>query len=168
VIVGLFGANDTIKQRLAKQLKLMLESCGFTSKILCYIKDERKFLGNMTSILKSMISCEAFGLDTSFDGICFGHAMNKVGQYTMNDDKVSKGLMFISVKFAQTSFQSYITWPKKSGFFLLTLVIFVMEAFNIICWEITIQLICFSSSFMQCAGKGGNRLKTSLYKLCFA
>jgi hypothetical protein len=128
--MGLFGANDTIRQRLAKQLNAMLESCGFTSKILCYIKYEGTNLGNMTSVLKSMISCEAFGLNTSFDGICFGHAMN--------DDKVSKDFMFVNVKFAQTSLQSYITWPKKLGFFLLTLVIFVMEAFNIICWEVTI------------------------------
>jgi len=46
-------------------------------------------------------------------------------------------------------------------FFLLTLAIFVMEAFNIICWEVPIQLILFSSSFMQCASKGarsGNKL----------
>jgi hypothetical protein len=66
-----------------------------------------------------MISCETFGLDTSFDGVCFGHAMNKVGQYAMNDDKVSKDLMLISVKFAQTFLQSYITWPKKSSFFFV-------------------------------------------------
>jgi len=107
-----------------------------------------------------MISCETFGSNTSFDGVCFGHAMNKVGQYAMYDDKVSKDLMFVSVKFAQTSFQSYITWPKKSVF-LLTLAIFVMEAFNIICWEVPIQLIFFSSSCMQCASKGarsGNKL----------
>lgn len=95
----------------------MLKSCAFTSKILCYIKDEGTNLGNMTSVLKSMISCETFGSNTSFDGVCFGHAMNKVGQYAMNDDKVSKDLMLVSVKFAQTSFQSYITWPKESNFF---------------------------------------------------
>jgi hypothetical protein len=58
--MGLFGANDTIGQWLAKQLKAMFESCGFTSKILCYIKDEGTNLENMTSVLKSMISCEAF------------------------------------------------------------------------------------------------------------
>jgi len=34
--------------------------------------------------------------------------MNKVGQYAMNDDKVCKNFMFVSVKFAQTSLQSYI------------------------------------------------------------
>jgi len=48
-------------------------------------------------------------------------------------------------------------------FFLLTFAIFVMEAFNIICWEVPIQLIffSFSFSFMQCASKGarsGNKL----------
>jgi hypothetical protein len=106
-----------------------------------------------------MISCEAFGLNTSFNIICFGHAMKKVGQYAMNDDKVSKDLMLVSVKFSQTSLQSYITWPKESIFFLLTFAIFVMEAFNIICWEVTIQLICLYSSFMQYACKGGKEWK---------
>jgi hypothetical protein len=117
--MGLFEANDTTHQRLAKQLKAMLKSCCFTSKILCYITDEGTNLGNITSVQKFMISCEAFGLNTSFDRVCFGHAMNKVSQYAMSDDKVSKDLMLINVKFAQTSLQFYITWPKKECFFFL-------------------------------------------------
>ncbi len=40
VIIGLFEVTDTIGQRLAKQLKVMLEEFGLTSKVLCYVKDE--------------------------------------------------------------------------------------------------------------------------------
>jgi hypothetical protein len=112
-----------------------------------------------------MISCEAFGLNTSFDKVCFVHAMNKVGEYAMNDDKVSKDLMLVSVKFAQTSFQSYITWPKKSSFFLLALAIFVLEAFNIICWEVIIQLICFSSFFYVMCKQRGQNIRNKLVQI---
>jgi hypothetical protein len=51
--------------------------------------------------------------------------MRKVAQYAINDDKISKDLMLVSVKFVQMSFQSHITWPKKLG--LLTLFIFSVE-----------------------------------------
>jgi hypothetical protein len=40
VTIGIFEANDTARQGLAKQLKAMLEKFGFTSKVLCYVKDE--------------------------------------------------------------------------------------------------------------------------------
>jgi hypothetical protein len=89
---------------LARQLEAMLENFGFTSKVLCYVKDEVTNLASMTATLKSVISCEALNLFQPFDGTCFGHAMNKVVQYATNDDKISKDLALISVKFAQTSF----------------------------------------------------------------
>jgi len=66
-----------------------------------------------------------FGLVTPFDNVCFGHNMRKVAQYAINDDKISKDLMLVTVKFVQMSFQSYISWPKKLG--LLTLFIFSIE-----------------------------------------
>lgn len=43
--------------------------------------------------LKSMISCEALTLHAPFDGACFGHVMNKVAQYAINDNEISKYLM---------------------------------------------------------------------------
>jgi hypothetical protein len=79
------------------------------------VKNEGIDLGTMTMALKFMISCEALGLVTPFDSVCFGHTMRKVAQYAINDDKISKDLMLVSVKFVQMSFQSYITWPKKIG-----------------------------------------------------
>ncbi len=42
------------------------------------MKDEGTNLGIMTMALKFMISCEALGLVTPFDNVCFGHAMRKV------------------------------------------------------------------------------------------
>ncbi len=43
--------------------------------------------------LKLMISCETLTLLAPFDGACFGHAMNKVAQYAINDNEISKYLM---------------------------------------------------------------------------
>ncbi len=100
VAIGLFEANDTIGQRLAKQLKAMLEKFGLTSKVLCYVKDEGTNLTSMIIALKSVISCEAFNLLVPFDGACFGHAMSKASQYTTNDENISKDLVPINVKYA--------------------------------------------------------------------
>jgi hypothetical protein len=89
---------------LARQLKAMLENFGFTSKVLCYVKDKVTNLANMTIALKSVISCEALNLLQPFDGASFGHVMNKAAQYATNDDKISKNLAVISVKSVQASF----------------------------------------------------------------
>jgi len=89
---------------LAKQLKAMLEKFGFISKVLCYVKDKGTNLINMITTLKYVISCEALSLLVPFDGACFGHVMSKPTQYTKNDDKISKDLVPINVKFAQTFF----------------------------------------------------------------
>jgi hypothetical protein len=115
VIVGLFKPNDTMGVGLARQLKTMPEKFGLISKVLCYVKDKGTNLANMTTTLKSIISCEALSLLVFFDGAHFGHGMNKTTQYATNDDKISKDLVPISVKFAQASLQSCIIWPKKSS-----------------------------------------------------
>jgi hypothetical protein len=44
-----------------------------------------------------------------YEGTCFGNAMSKAYQYVINDDKVSKGLMQVSVKDAQAILQKTIT-----------------------------------------------------------
>ncbi len=48
--------------------------------------------------LKLVVSCEALDLHAPFDGACFEHAMSQVAQHAINDNKVSKDLMSISVK----------------------------------------------------------------------
>ncbi len=82
---------------------MMLEKFGFSPKISCYVKYEGTNLGTMITTLKSIISCEAFNLLAPFDGACFGHAMNKITQYVINDDKVSKDFGLVSVKSTQAS-----------------------------------------------------------------
>ncbi len=97
---------------MIKQLKALFEKFGIISKVLCYVKDEGISLAIMTTSLKFVISCDALYLPIHFDDACFEHAMNKVARYATNDDKNSKELMPISMKFAQT-FESCITWPKN-------------------------------------------------------
>lgn len=77
------------------------------------MKDEGTNFVNMPIALKSVISCKALNLPQPFNGTYFGHTMNNAVQYATNDDKIFKGLASINVKFAQTSFQSCITWPKN-------------------------------------------------------
>jgi hypothetical protein len=77
----------------------MLKMFALISKILCYVEDEGINLVNMTTTLKLVISCEALSLPIPFDGACFGHAMNKATQYATNDDKISKDLTLINVKY---------------------------------------------------------------------
>jgi hypothetical protein len=73
----------------------------------------------MTITLKSIISREALSLLVLFDGACFGHFMSKAVQYATNDDKISKDLVPINVKFAQVSLQSCITSTKNFGIFTI-------------------------------------------------
>lgn len=115
VTISLFEANDTTRKGLAKQSKVLFESFSLTSRVLCFVKDEGINLKTMATTLKSMISCEVLDLKSLFDSACFGHAMSMATQYDTNDDKISMDLKPISVKSSQTSFQSYITWLKKSG-----------------------------------------------------
>ncbi len=77
------------------------------------MKDEGINLAIMTTSLKFVISCDTLSLPIHFDDACFQHVMSKVAQYATNGDKISKELMPISMKFAQTSFQSHIMWPKN-------------------------------------------------------
>jgi hypothetical protein len=103
------------RKGLAKQLKVLFESFSLISKVLCFVKDEGINLKTMATTLKSLISCEVLDLKSLFDSACFGHAMSMATQYDTNDDKISMDLKPISVKSSQTSFQSYITWLKKSS-----------------------------------------------------
>jgi hypothetical protein len=73
----------------------------------------------MTIALKFVISCEALSLLVLFDGACFGHAMSKATQYATNDDKISKDLAPINVKFAKLFLQYCITWLKHLGIFTI-------------------------------------------------
>lgn len=48
------------------------------------------------------------------EGTYFEHMMYKTCKYVTNDDKISKGLMQVSVKDAQATLQMTIAWKKKN------------------------------------------------------
>ncbi len=77
---------------VAMQLKSIFKNFGFTSKILCYVKNKGTNLGSMTTTLKTIISCEPLNLHVLFNGSCFGRAMSKTSQYATNVDNISKDL----------------------------------------------------------------------------
>jgi hypothetical protein len=52
-----------------------------TPTVLWFEETKVTNLGNMTKILKFIISYEVLNLHAPFDGSCFGHAMSKVVQY---------------------------------------------------------------------------------------
>jgi len=78
----------------------MIETFSFTSNILCYVKDEGINLRNMIMALKLVILCEALSFLVPFDGACFEHVVSKGVQHASNDNKVSKDLTLVNVKFA--------------------------------------------------------------------
>jgi len=45
--------------------------------IICYVKNEGINLSIMTSVFKQIVSCEKLGILTSFEVVCFGHALFK-------------------------------------------------------------------------------------------
>jgi hypothetical protein len=54
------------------------------------------------------------GLLELFDGSCLGHALSKVCQYAIIDDKMCIGLSYAFIKDVQGAIQKCITWLKKS------------------------------------------------------
>jgi hypothetical protein len=46
----------------------------------------------MTTILKSIVSCDMLGLEEIFQGTCFGHAFSKACQYATTEEIVCKDL----------------------------------------------------------------------------
>jgi hypothetical protein len=44
----------------------------------------------MTTILKSIVSCDMLGLEENFQGTCFGHAFSKACQYATTKEKFAK------------------------------------------------------------------------------
>jgi hypothetical protein len=103
-----------MKANINKKFAKHLEQYGLTKTILAYVKDESVNLNTMIATLKSIISCEIFGVVESFKGTCFGHAFFKACQYEIVEKRVSKGLKYVSIKFAQVDLPKCITWPKNS------------------------------------------------------
>ncbi len=76
ITIGLFEANETIRQAMASNLIELLDQYDvMKKKIIAYVKDESANLNVMTTTFKSMVNCEVFGMEKSFQGTCFGHAV---------------------------------------------------------------------------------------------
>jgi len=76
----------------------LFDQYGLRNKIIAYVKDEGSNLNTMTIALKSIVKCEIFHLDESFQGACFGHVFSKACQYVTTNEKVCKNLKFVSIK----------------------------------------------------------------------
>ena len=113
--VGLFEAQDTSGAALAEIVKPLLDEFKLTNKIVACVKDEGANLAKLKRALQLTISCDILGLAKPYSSACFGHIMSKVCQYATNDEKICKGMKEVSLKNAQKSLQSCITWTKKSG-----------------------------------------------------
>ncbi len=68
----------------------------------------------MTNVFKQIVNFEKLVILAPFEGVCFGHALFKACQYATFNEKVSLGLQLVNIKFAQSSIQAFITWPKKN------------------------------------------------------
>ncbi len=61
-----FWATNTTRQTLAKKLTKFLDNYALRKKIIVYVKDEGSNLNTMTTVLKSIVSCDMLGLEESF------------------------------------------------------------------------------------------------------
>jgi hypothetical protein len=67
----------------------------------------------MISTLKLVVNCEVLSVKENFHGTCFGHAFSKACQYATMDEKVLKGLKYVSIKTIHGDLQKIITWHKE-------------------------------------------------------
>ncbi len=69
-------------------------------------------LSTMINVCKQIVYYEKFRILAPFEGVCFGRAHFIVWQYAISDEKIRLGSYPMNIKFAQSSIQAYITWPK--------------------------------------------------------
>jgi hypothetical protein len=66
VTFSCFEAILTTWQALAKSLTKLLDKYGLREKNIAYVKDEGSNHNAMTIALKSVVSCQSLGLESSF------------------------------------------------------------------------------------------------------
>jgi len=94
----LFEAKEIIRQAMARNLTKLLNEYDLMKKIVAYVKDEGENLNAMTIVLIFVVNCEVLGMEESFQGTCFGHALSKACQYGIVEEFFSKNLKHISIK----------------------------------------------------------------------
>jgi hypothetical protein len=77
-MLGLFETTNIIGQTLIKILKNLLDMYELRKKIVAYVKDEGSNFNIVTLALKSIVSCDVFGLEESFSRGCYGHPFSHV------------------------------------------------------------------------------------------
>jgi len=87
----LFKIKKTTYQALVNNLTSLFYQYGLRRRIIVYVEDEGSNLNAMTITLKSIMKCEAFGFNESFQGICFGNV------FSINE-KICTNLRFVSIK----------------------------------------------------------------------
>jgi hypothetical protein len=80
-------------------LNNLLDEYDFKNKIIAYVKNEGSNLNTMVSVFKVVVKCEVLGLKENFQGTCLEHVFSKACQYATNNEKVCKGLKYVSIKF---------------------------------------------------------------------
>ncbi len=94
ITLDLFEPTNINGQTLAKKLIELLDSYMLGEKLIGYVRDEGFNLNNMTTTLKSIVSCDMLGLEESFQGTCFRHAFLKVCQYATSKEFFLKDLQY--------------------------------------------------------------------------
>ncbi len=89
VKTGLFEVTNTNNAVMAFKFQELLDKFFLTTKILAYVKEEGYNLQTCASALTFVGSCDFLALLKSFDGLCLGHALSKVCQYAIIDEKVT-------------------------------------------------------------------------------
>jgi hypothetical protein len=80
-----------------------------TKRIIAYVKHEGANLNGMITTSKLVVNYEALNVIESFLGTCSIHAFFKACQDSTYDERMSKGLKYVSIKLVQANLQKCIT-----------------------------------------------------------
>ncbi len=70
-------------------------------------------LNALTSVLKSIMSCEVLVWRKTLRGFTLVMFFSKACQHGKTNENVCRNLKYVSIKFAQVDLQKCINWPKK-------------------------------------------------------
>jgi hypothetical protein len=75
----------------------------------CLCWHEGANFNGMIAASKLVVNYETLSVIDSFLGTCFRHAFFKACQHSIYDERMSKGLKYVSIKLAQANLQKCIT-----------------------------------------------------------
>jgi hypothetical protein len=92
VMIRLFEVTNTSGVAMVSKLQKLLNKFSLTTMFFVYVKDKGSNFQACASALTFVVSCEFFSLFQLFDGSHSRHALLKVCQYAITDEKVAIGL----------------------------------------------------------------------------